>query len=140
MSMDIDKWLPRAGRTLDSAPDAPRELYERLKYVASLLKDCGKLPAGAVILYRIGEHEAEFQTIEKQLVVGRAGPSDLIVDEKRLSRRHFTVTLERGMGTIQDLKSRNGTYVNGERVKKSELRDGDIIEAGGLVFVFLDGA
>lgn len=140
MNMNTDNWLACAGKTLDSAPNAPRHLYERLKYVANLLKDCGKLPSEAVLLYRAGEDEAEFRTIEDQFIVGRGKPADLILGEKRLSRRHFMVTHSQGIGMIQDLESRNGTYVNGKRIEKRELRDGDIVEAGGLVFVFLDSS
>jgi len=140
MSMNVENWLPRAGRTLDSAPNAPRELYERLKYVADLLKDCGKLPLDAVLLYRVGELDAEFRTIDKLLVVGRSEPADLVVEEKKLSRRHFVVSLESGEAVIRDLNSKNGTYVDGKRIDEGLLKDGDIIEAGGLVFVFLEGS
>lgn len=68
-------------------------------------------------------HESE--TVE----IGRLSSNDLCLSNPMISRQHAVVTW-RGSGfQIRDLQSRNGTFVNGERVLTPvELKDGDLIE------------
>jgi len=69
-------------------------------------------------------------------VVGRGDFSGLperalaVIDE-----RHFAVYYEGGVWWVEDLGSRHGTYVNGVRVKKEKLREGDVISPGAAVAV-----
>jgi pSer/pThr/pTyr-binding forkhead associated (FHA) protein len=71
-------------------------------------------------------------------VAGRGAPAGLVLNDNRLSRQHFRVQIAAGDAVLEDLRSRNGTFVNGTRAVRCWLRDGDIIEAGGQVFVFLN--
>lgn len=139
MKTDVENWLTKAGRTLDSAPDAPRGLYDRLKYIADIVKDAGKLSSEPQIAWRLPSGEVRAEKIGDKLVVGREAPSDVIVDDAQLSHHHFRIWRKGASLWIEDLESRNGTYVNGSKIDSHELRDGDIIEAGGQVFVFLGG-
>ena len=38
---------------------------------------------------------------------------------------------------VEDMGSRNGVFVNGQKIVVYYLKDGDIIEAGGIVFAYL---
>jgi serine/threonine-protein kinase len=49
------------------------------------------------------------------------------------SRRHFMIEFNPPRGWIHDLKSRNGTFLNGERIQSVELTDGDEIKAGHTI-------
>lgn len=70
-------------------------------------------------------------------VVGRSAECDLQVASSAVSRRHATIFVRGTRAVIQDLDSRNGTYVRGRRVKKAaELRDGDSVRVGDVAFVF----
>src|SRR5690242_14041285 len=52
-----------------------------------------------------------------------------------VSNRHCTIWLRGGMAVIQDMKSTNGTLVNGERVtEERELHHGDRLQIGPLIF------
>jgi transcriptional regulator with PAS, ATPase and Fis domain len=54
----------------------------------------------------------------------------------RISRRHAVVSVdEEGSVRIKDLRSRNGTFVNGARVLKSELEQGDVIGLGSVLLL-----
>ena len=66
-------------------------------------------------------------------VIGRVAPSDIILDEVVVSRRHAGIRGGSDGYWIADLGSRNGTFVNGERVEEEprRLRDLDRIELGG---------
>jgi len=69
-------------------------------------------------------------------VVGRGDFSGLpervleMVEEK-----HFAVYFRDGVWWVEDLGSRRGTYLNGVRVKKERLREGDVISPGAAVAV-----
>jgi hypothetical protein len=52
----------------------------------------------------------------RQLTIGRAGDSDLIVDDEYASTHHAKLVFINGDWMIQDLDSTNGTYLDGERV------------------------
>lgn len=70
-------------------------------------------------------------------VVRAEGATHEIVDE-RMSRDHATVRWERGTWTIRDLDSRNGTYVNAERVHGEVKRRGDVVvRLGHTIFVLV---
>ena len=68
--------------------------------------------------------------------VGRAPRADFVVDAALVSRVHCRLTLD-GAGTleIEDLGSTNGTFVNGRKVGKTTLSDGDKLTIGRVEFV-----
>jgi transcriptional regulator with GAF, ATPase, and Fis domain len=60
------------------------------------------------------------------------------VDDERMSRDHALVTTERGQWLISDRDSRNGTFVDGERVQGEVRRRGDVVlRLGHTVFVLV---
>jgi len=65
------------------------------------------------------------------LAIGRDPENDLVLDDRRVSRRHAEVRLRLGRYTLYDLQSTNGTYVNGRRVAEVVLSDGDRVVIGG---------
>ena len=69
------------------------------------------------------------------LVIGRDPESDLVLDDRRVSRRHAEIRLRLGRFTLYDLESTNGTFVNGRRIAEVVLSDGDRIQVGGAEIV-----
>ena len=67
---------------------------------------------------------------DKQLIIGRSSELDIVLVEDMVSRKHAKITLSAGKITIEDLWSTNGTFVNGEKVKTSRLKEGDRILVG----------
>ena len=67
---------------------------------------------------------------DKQLIIGRSSELDIVLVEDMVSRKHAKITLAGGKITIEDLGSTNGTFVNGEKVKSSRLKEGDRILVG----------
>ncbi|HZJ64468.1 MAG TPA: FHA domain-containing protein [Kofleriaceae bacterium] len=60
------------------------------------------------------------------------------IDDERMSRDHALVTCERGLWVIVDRDSRNGTFVDGERVNGEVRRRGDVVvRLGHTVFVLI---
>ncbi len=67
----------------------------------------------------------------REIVIGRQSDLDLVLAEEMVSRKHARIAVQGDEVTIQDLGSTNGTFVNGERVKKARLSEGDRILIGG---------
>ena len=66
-------------------------------------------------------------------VIGRSRSSDIRIRSEKASRNHAVLTrYDDGSWTISDADSRNGTYVNGNRVRICALQTGDLIEIGGV--------
>jgi ABC transport system ATP-binding/permease protein len=62
--------------------------------------------------------------------VGRAPRADFIVDAALVSRLHCRLTAtDRGLDVV-DLKSTNGTFVNGKRISKASIAAGDKLRVG----------
>jgi serine phosphatase RsbU (regulator of sigma subunit)/pSer/pThr/pTyr-binding forkhead associated (FHA) protein len=68
---------------------------------------------------------------EDSLVAGRSSKADLVLVDSSMSRRHARIFSTVEGWFIEDLGSRNGTYVNGDRVRHlSQLKPGDLINMG----------
>ncbi|MGE0551697.1 MAG: FHA domain-containing protein [Kofleriaceae bacterium] len=67
------------------------------------------------------------------IVLGRGAEADLkISDQEALSRKHCRLFLKDGNAYVEDLQSRNGTFVNGTPVQVESLRDGDKVRIGDI--------
>jgi len=71
-------------------------------------------------------------------VIGRHPGCDIVLDSASVSRQHAVVTLSTDGAFVEDLKSRNGTFVNGQMIAtRHRLDDGDEISICGQRFEFL---
>ncbi|MEE9598319.1 MAG: GGDEF domain-containing protein [Acidiferrobacterales bacterium] len=73
----------------------------------------------------------EYPLTEPETVIGRGHAANICIENQRVSRRHALLTIdERGNAMVVDLGSSNGTSVNGIRIQRQELKDGDKIQIG----------
>lgn len=77
--------------------------------------------------YQGGEFPLE---MESEIVIGRSSELDMVLVEDMVSRRHARITSFGGELGIEDFGSTNGTFVNGERISKAKLKEGDRILVG----------
>jgi FHA domain-containing protein len=67
---------------------------------------------------------------------------DIVLDDEKVSRKHASVVIIReGQYAVQDLASRNGTFVNGVRLTRRNVQHNDLIRVGNttLRFTVFDG-
>lgn len=74
--------------------------------------------------------------LDAELAIGKLPDNDLPIVELGISRRHAKIRPERGGYMLYDLASSNGTFVNGKRITKTALRNGDVIKIGPESLVF----
>ncbi|MGW5521823.1 FHA domain-containing protein [Gordonia sp. NPDC003950] len=72
--------------------------------------------------------------------IGRTPDNDIVVSDVLASRRHARVLTQPDGLYIEDLGSVNGTYVNGQRVSRARLTDGNVVTIGNSDFVVSRGS
>ena len=65
-----------------------------------------------------------------ELLIGRSSSCDVVLSDLSVSRHHVRLFYRDGKWVLHDLKSTNGTSVNGARVGRSEIRPGDRLVLG----------
>src|SRR6478609_1634959 len=67
---------------------------------------------------------------DKPIIVGRSSDLDMVLVEDMVSRKHARITMQQDQIWIEDLGSTNGTFVNGEKIKRARLKEGDRVLIG----------
>lgn len=75
-------------------------------------------------------HRRRIALEKTPFTIGRQADNDLVIRDTRASRRHARIVEEDGAFVIEDLESKHGVTVNGERVRRRALRPGDVIRFG----------
>lgn len=77
--------------------------------------------------YQGGEFPLEANT---EILIGRSSDLDMVLVEDMVSRKHARISSQGGVLEIEDFGSTNGTFVNGEKITKARLREGDRVLIG----------
>jgi hypothetical protein len=77
--------------------------------------------------YQGGEYPLGLQP---EIVVGRSSDLDMVLVEDMVSRRHARIACTDSQIIIEDLGSTNGTFVNGEKISRAALKEGDRVLIG----------
>jgi hypothetical protein len=87
---------------------------------------------GCALLFVSGRYQGTVYALpgEGALVLGRDSDAELVLSEDLVSRRHAELVVKEGEVTLRDLGSTNGTFVNGQRIKKVKLAVGDRVLVG----------
>ena len=89
----------------------------------------------------------KFELDKPVLRIGRDPDSDIFIDNTVVSTEHAVIKAEDNPASgggpefyIEDLKSTNSTFVNGEKISRHKLRHDDMIRVGWNTFKFIDEA
>jgi predicted component of type VI protein secretion system len=83
-----------------------------------------------------GSEPREVRLPSTRFTVGRSVDDDLVIDDPGLSRRHALIEIADAAVLITDCGSRNGTFVNGNKISgPTPLKDGDVISIGSIASI-----
>lgn len=81
--------------------------------------------------------EQRIQLTDDVIVIGRHPDCSVVIDDPSVSRRHAQIVEKKGKFLLEDLKSRNGTYLNRRMIQQStRLLSGDQIRICDALFTF----
>jgi hypothetical protein len=94
-----------------------------------------------VLRFISGKYQGgEFPIVpEKQILVGRSSDLDMVLVEDMVSRKHARIAMQSDQIWIEDLGSTNGTFVNGEKIKRARLKEGDRVLIGTSILKLIAG-
>lgn len=88
-------------------------------------------------LYRLILGNRKLALAEGENVLGRHPDNRVQIDQTAVSRRHARISIRAGKAVLEDLKSRNGTFLRGRRLASpAQLHDGDVIKLGEIAMTF----
>ena len=93
-----------------------------------------------LVLYKEDEIRQSWPLAAKETTIGRLPDNDIVIVDRWISRHHAHIVRQGIRYVIKDLDSKNGTFVNGQRLRApQELEDGDRIQvAPQYQFAFVD--
>ncbi|MCU0690113.1 MAG: GGDEF domain-containing protein [Polyangiaceae bacterium] len=122
----------------DSADAFPLDDFPTIKM--RITEVCVTLPAPrerdrATLTVVSGAETGRVYTLGQVTLIGRGPRCDVKMDDGGVSREHARISREESATTwyLEDLQSSNGTFVDGCRVRRHLLREGDRIQLGGAV-------
>ncbi len=84
-----------------------------------------------------GDVEQRINLHDEMIVIGRHPDCSIVIDDPSVSRRHAQIVQKNGKYLLEDLKSRNGTFLNRRMIQQStRLLNGDQIRVCDAVFTF----
>jgi pSer/pThr/pTyr-binding forkhead associated (FHA) protein len=88
------------------------------------------------IVFLLGSQTGNVFSIDSPGVytIGRDPACDIYITENDVSRYHGRLVWDGAVLTIEDLRSRNGIYLNGEKIVCYKVESGDIIDLGSCTF------
>lgn len=115
--------------------DVPEERDTRLE--ANSPSPTAPAHSAMLLLGRGGPYDGTTLKVEKVLsTVGRDDDNEVVLEDPSISRRHAQLRLSPGGDhlTVLDLRSSNGTFLDGQRIKRAEVAIGAVLRFGDLAF------
>jgi pSer/pThr/pTyr-binding forkhead associated (FHA) protein len=91
----------------------------------------------AYVEIKSGKAVMQTALTEDAMSLGRLPGNFIVINDPDISRRHCVIERVDGAFSVYDLGSRNGTKVNGARITRVNLQDGDVITIGTTLITFV---
>jgi predicted component of type VI protein secretion system len=92
-----------------------------------------------LVISRDAQVVQELELGEGRMTIGRHAASEIVLDHQAVSGRHAAITVRDGQATLEDTGSSNGTFVNGQRIARILMADGDRIAVAAFRLEFVAG-
>ena len=114
----------------------PRRGY-RLMAPVNQIAQAKESPRDASLPFKLAGDDGDHPLIQGPNIIGRTTDADICVDSTEVSRCHARVTVQGTTATIEDLGSKNGTFVCDQMIDQpTRLCDGDVLRIGDQRFEF----
>jgi DNA-binding winged helix-turn-helix (wHTH) protein len=129
-------------RALDDSADEPQYIRTKQRFGYWFVGDarCSPEHENAVrtqVQYWLVWETRQVALSEGENILGRAPDAGIWIDAPGVSRHHARILLDGAGAAVEDLGSKNGTYVRGQRITASApLADGDQIRIGSILITF----
>jgi pSer/pThr/pTyr-binding forkhead associated (FHA) protein len=127
--------LQRDGRIQQLEADLQKRLASTLDTAAQTGEEVA-LEGPARVLIRTDGNTDFVHVLGRRTRIGRGSDNELVIDTKHVSRYHAVLLAGPVHTSIEDLNSTNGVFVNGKRVARQVLKDGDRVTIGRTRFRF----
>ncbi len=130
-------------KILGDAPKSPRFIETIPRRGYRLIAPVSRIEAGRMTHFALASAEDRVLLHEGENLIGRDPEAGVRIDSNFVSRHHSLIVVTGGSATIEDLDSKNGTFLNGRRLEEAlPLSHGDRITLGRLAkryrFVIVD--
>lgn len=130
--------LQRELRLRDERISQLERLYER-EHDASNGARNEPVVAMGLVLESLNESGVIYRISKITTTIGRTGGNDIVLDAGSVSRYHARIVVASDSVYLIDLQSSNGCAVNGERISRQMINNGDIVAIGDAKFKFATG-
>jgi pSer/pThr/pTyr-binding forkhead associated (FHA) protein len=87
-----------------------------------------KIEDTPILIAQTGPLNGQRWSLTGDVIIGRDDGVDVVVPSRQVSRQHARLTPTRKGATLEDLGSKNGTFINGQTITEPiQLQDGDVI-------------
>jgi len=144
VSVTVEEWraviaesqrsiLERDGRIRDLEADLEKRRAAAEDSAAQTGEEI-TLEGPARVLIRTSGNTEFVHVLGRRTRIGRGSDNELVLDTKHISRYHAVLLAGPVHTSIEDLNSTNGVFVNGKRVSRQALKDGDRVTVGRTQF------
>lgn len=105
----------------------------------NLLKKNPQVPILSIESYKSGKIRHQLELDKKKFLIGQCEQADLQLEHEHISHYHaFLIMDDQGGGTLIDLASDNGCFINGEKTERGYFAAGDTLRFGSVEFHVID--
>ena len=141
VSVTVEEWraviaesqrsiLQRDSRIQQLEADLEKRARRGRRFSAAQTGEEVALEGPARVLIRTDGNTDFVHVLGRRTRIGRGSDNEMVLDTKHISRYHAVLLAGPVHTSIEDLKSTNGVFVNGKRVSRQVLKDGDRVTIG----------
>jgi len=132
------RWVEFASRPQARHPTDPGAAPVGPAPAGPMLQESISQIVGRLIIATEGRTTADLPLKIGRVIIGRTVDNDLQIDSRFVSRHHCQIITTAQGSLIEDLNSTNGIYVQGRRVRRHNLNDGDVVAVGKHEIMYVD--
>ncbi len=119
-------------------PSLPPEVLIKQSDADEVLSKTFVLMDKPLLVVRKGKNIGQTFTLNRSvpISIGRSRVCEIKLEDTTVSGQHCRIIPENGKHFLYDLRSTNGTFVNEKKVRKVELKEGDVIKVGETHFLY----